>query len=111
MREPRFLTSEVSKVRFSKKGEVKMAKVPIEPLAQYVVAQQEEAKTKTASGLFLPENGKEKPKIANVLAVGPLVKDVKAGDRVIFGGYSTTTISVDGTDYLLIKNEDIYAKL
>ncbi len=84
---------------------------PIEPLAQYVVAQQEEAKTKTASGLFLPDSGKEKPKIANILAVGPLVKDVKAGDRVIFGGYSTTVISVDGTDYMLIKNEDIYAKL
>ena len=86
-------------------------KVPITPLADYVVAQQNEAKAKTASGLYLPDSGKEKTKIATKLAVGPMVKDVQAGDRVIFGGYSNTEISVEGTEYMLVKNENIYAKL
>lgn len=88
-----------------------MAKVPITPLADYVVVQQEEAKTKTASGLYLPDSGAEKPKIAKVLAAGPAVRDVKAGDRVIFGGYSNTDIKIDSVEYMLVKNENIYAKL
>ena len=88
-----------------------MAKVPITPLADYVVVQQEEAKNKTASGLYLPDSGTEKPKIAKVLAVGPMVRDVKASERIIFGGYSNTDIKIDGVEYMLVKNENIYAKL
>lgn len=88
-----------------------MGKVPLTPLADYVVLRQEEAKTKTASGLLLPDKGTERPKIAEVLAAGPAVRDVKAGDRVIFGGYSNTEISVEGVEYMLVKNENIYAKL
>lgn len=88
-----------------------MSKVPITPLADYVVVRQEDAKTKTASGLFLPDSGTEKPKIATVLAVGPAVRDVKTGDRVIFGGYSNTDIKIEGIEYMLVKNENIYAKL
>ncbi len=88
-----------------------MTKVPIVPLADYVVLQQEEAKNKTASGLFLPDGASEKPKIATILALGPQVTDVKAGDRVVYGGYSTTEIKVDGIVYMLVKSENIYAKL
>ncbi|MDO8266037.1 MAG: co-chaperone GroES [Candidatus Saccharibacteria bacterium] len=88
-----------------------MTKVPITPLADYVVVVQEEAKNKTASGLYLPDNTGEKPKIAEILAVGPLVKDVKAGDKVIFGGYSNSEVKIDGVEYILVKNENIYAKL
>ena len=88
-----------------------MSKVPITPLADYVVLQQEDAQTKTASGLLLPDKGAEKPKIAKVLAVGPVVKDVKAGDRVIFGGYSNTEIKINTVEYMLVRNENIYAKL
>jgi len=88
-----------------------MSKTPLTPLSHYVVVQQEEAKTKTASGLFLPDGGQEKPKIAVVRAVGPLVKDVSIGDRVIYGGYTNTEVKVGGVDYMLVKNEDIYAKL
>jgi chaperonin GroES len=88
-----------------------MSKVPITPLADYVVVKQQEAQTKTASGLFLPDKGAEKPKIAEVLAVGPSVQDVKAGNRVIYGGYSNTEIKIDGVEYMLVKNENIYAKL
>ena len=88
-----------------------MNAIPITPLADYVVVAQEEAKTKTASGLFLPDNASEKPKIAKVLAVGPMVKDVVVGERVIFGGYSNTEIKIEGVEYILVKNENIYAKL
>lgn len=88
-----------------------MAKVPITPLTDYVVVQQEPATTKTASGLFLPEKSGEKPKIATVLAVGPLVKDVQTGDKVIFGGYSNTDIKIENVEYMLVKSENIYAKI
>ena len=87
-----------------------MGKVPITPLADYVVATQEAAQTKTASGLFLPDSAGEKPKIATVVAVGPMVGDVKVGDKIIFGGYSNTDIKIEGEEYMLIKQENIFAK-
>lgn len=83
--------------------------VPITPLADYVVAQQEDAETKTASGLYLPGNAQEKPKVAKVLAVGKKVSDVKAGDRIIYGGYSNEVIKYGGVEYILIKSENIFA--
>lgn len=83
--------------------------VNIQPLADYVVAQAEEPETKTASGLYLPGNAQEKPKTAKVLAVGKDVKQVKAGDRIIYGGYSNTEIKQSGVEYMLIKEENIYA--
>jgi len=90
----------------------------IQPLADYVLAEQEAAESKTASGLYLPDKAQEKPKIAKVIAVGPgkvgddnerIVPEVKAGDRIIYGGYSNTEVKVDGKEYLLIKEENIYA--
>lgn len=83
--------------------------VPIQPLADYVVAEAEEVQTKTASGLYLPDNAQEKPKTATVLAIGKDVKDVKAGDRIVYGGYSNETIKHQGKEYILIKLENIYA--
>lgn len=88
-----------------------MSKVPITPLADYVVATQEAAQTKTASGLFLPDNAGEKPKIATVVATGPAVLDIKVGDKIIFGGYSNTDIKIDGSEYMLIKQENVFAKV
>lgn len=83
--------------------------VPIHPLADYVVAQQEEAESKTASGLYLPEKAAEKPKTAKVVAVGKKVDDIKVGDRIIYKSYSSTDVKVDGVDYLIIDTEDILA--
>lgn len=83
--------------------------VKINPLADYVVAQQEEAETKTASGLYIPGSAQEKPKVAKVLAVGAEAKQVKVGDKIIYGGYSNTDIKMDGQTYMLIKEENIYA--
>jgi chaperonin GroES len=83
--------------------------VPIQPLGDYVVAQAIEAAAKTASGLYLPGNAQEKPKIVNVVAVGKDVKSVKPGDQIIYKGYAETPVKVDGTEYVLVKEEDVIA--
>lgn len=92
--------------------------VPLVPLADYVVLEQEKAKTRTASGLYLPEAAAEKPKVATVLAVGPgrigddneIIKvAVKVGDKVVYGGYTNTEIKIGDTAYLLVKEQDLYA--
>lgn len=92
--------------------------VPLKPLADFVVAEQEEAITKTASGLYLPDNAAEKPKTAKVLAVGPgkvgddnkrIPVEVKVGDKVVYKSYSTTEVKIDGKEYILIKEDDIIA--
>lgn len=82
---------------------------PIQPLADYVVAQAEEAETKTASGLYLPGGAQEKPKVAKVVAVGKDTKQVKVGDRIIYKGYSTTEVKHGGEEFILVKEEDILA--
>ena len=83
--------------------------VPIQPVADYVVAQTEEAATKTASGLYLPGGAQEKPKVAKIVAVGSGVKRVKVGDKIIYKSYSQTEIKVGTEEYLLVKEEDILA--
>ena len=82
---------------------------PITPLADFVVAQAEEASNQTASGLYLLDNATEKPKTAKVLAVGKKVDEVKTGDRIIYKSYSSTDVKVGGHEYLVIKAEDILA--
>jgi chaperonin GroES len=84
---------------------------PITPLADRVVATREAAETKTSSGLYLPETAKEKPVAAVIEAVGPEVKSLKKGDRIVYKEYSTTELTINGTEYLIIKEEDILAKL
>jgi len=81
----------------------------IQPLADYVVAEAEEAASKTASGLYLPDNAQEKPKTAKVLAVGKDIKQVKVGDRIIYKSYSTTEVKVGSDEYILVKEEDVLA--
>jgi chaperonin GroES len=82
---------------------------PIKPLADRVVAVREAQKTQTASGIYLPDNAKEKPVLADVVAIGPDVKGIKKGDKIIYKEYSTTELTIDGTEYLIIKEEDILA--
>lgn len=83
--------------------------VNIQPLADYLVAQEEEPETRTASGLYLPEKAAEKPKVAKVLAVGKEVKQVKVGDRIIYKSYSTTDVKMGNDEYILVKEEDVLA--
>ena len=92
-----------------------MAKVNIKPLADRVLIQPLEAETKTASGIIIPDTAKEKPQKGNVVAVGPGTKDekitVKIGDTVLYGKYSGTELSVEGKDYLIMREADIFAIL
>lgn len=83
--------------------------IPISPLADYVVAEAEAAQTKTASGLYLPDSAAEKPKIATVRAVGKQVKDLKVGEKILYKGYSTNDVKVEGKEYILVKEEDVLA--
>ena len=84
---------------------------PISPLADRIVAVREKAEAKTVSGLYLPDNAKEKPAYAVVEAVGPDVKSVKKGDKVVFKEYTTTELKVGDVEYLIVKEEDVLAKL
>lgn len=86
-----------------------MSNIPLTPLNDRVVAIREEAATKTATGLYLPADKKEKSQIAKVVAVGKNVEEVKVDDRIVVREYSTTDIKVDGVEYIIVKEEDILA--
>ena len=78
----------------------------LQPLGDYVVAVGEEAETKTASGLYLPEKAAEKPKTAKVVAVGPAVKQVKTDDRIVYKSFSTTEVKIGKDEYILVDEKD-----
>ena len=82
----------------------------IKPLADRVVAKKDAALEQTASGILLGE-AKEKQNTAIVESVGPDVKNVKKGDRILYRDYSASEIKYENTDYLIIKEEDILATL
>ena len=92
-----------------------MSKVNIKPLADRVLVQPAAAEEKTASGLYIPDTAKEKPQKGSVVAVGNGKKDepmtVKVGDTVLYGKYSGTELTVDGSDYLIMRESDIFAIL
>ena len=82
---------------------------PINPLGDRVVAVREKAPEKTASGLYLPDTAKEKPVTAKVVAVGPSATQVKKGDKIIYKEYSTTELTINDVEYLIVKEEDVLA--
>ncbi len=81
----------------------------LHPLADRIVMEQLEAEETTASGIVLPGSAQEKPKMAKVVAVGKDVKEVKAGDQVLYKSYGPDDVKVDGHEYLVGKEEDILA--
>lgn len=83
--------------------------VPLQPMADYIVAQTEEAANKTASGLYIPGGAQEKPSVAKVVAVAAGVNSVKVGDRIVYKSYSQTEVKVEKETYLLVKEEDVLA--
>ena len=83
----------------------------IKPLHDYVALTLEKEENKTASGIILTTESKEKQSIGKVLAIGPDVKDIALNDRVIYQSYAGTKVTIEDTDYLLIKSESILAKL
>lgn len=84
---------------------------PIKPLGDRIVATKEKAQTQTASGLYLPDSAKEKPVSAVVQAVGPDVKTVKTGDKIIYKEYSTTELKIGTDEFIIVKEEDVLATL
>ncbi len=90
-----------------------MTKVNIKPLADRVLVQPAAAEEKTSGGIIIPDTAKEKPQKGTVVAVGEGTKDnpvtLKVGDNVLYGKYAGTELSFDGTDYLIMRESDIYA--
>ena len=92
-----------------------MSKVKIQPLSDRVLIEPVAAETTTASGIIIPDSAKEKPQKGTVIAVGKGTKDepttVKVGDLVLYGKYAGTELSVEGNDYLIMRESDIFAIL
>ncbi len=89
------------------------AKLNIQPLADRVVVQAAAAEEKSKGGIIIPDTAKEKPQQGTIVAVGPGKVDepmtVKSGDTVLYGKYAGTEITVDGEDYLIMRESDIFA--
>lgn len=82
----------------------------LKPLKDRIVAKIEKPLEKTKSGILLGE-AKEKPAYAVVESVGPEVKSVKSGDKIVYKEYSTTEIKLEDVDYIILKEEDVLATL
>lgn len=87
--------------------------VNFKPLADRVLVEPAAAETKTAGGIIIPDTAKEKPQRGIIVAAGPGRKDeptsVKAGDNILYGKYAGTEITIDGKDYLIMRESDIFA--
>jgi chaperonin GroES len=90
----------------------------IRPLHDRIIVKRLEEETTTKGGIIIPDSAKEKPQEGEVLAVGNgksledgkvLPLDVKVGDKILFSKYSGTEIKVDGTEYLIMREEDVQA--
>lgn len=89
----------------------------LKPLADRVVIKPAPAEEKTKGGIILPDTAKEKPVVGEVVAVGPGRRDdgkvtmpeVKVGDKVLYGKYSGTEVTVEGDEYLIMRESDIFA--
>jgi len=90
----------------------------IKPLHEKVVVERSDAETKSAGGILIPDTAKEKPMRGTVIAVGPgrvldsgevKALDVKKGDKVLFGGYAGSEVKLDGKDYLIVNESEIFA--
>ncbi len=92
-----------------------MKSVSLKPLADRVLVEAAKAEEKTAGGIIIPDTAKEKPQRGKVIAVGNGKKDepltVKIGDSVLYGKYSGTEISIEGKEYLIMRESDIFAIL
>jgi len=90
----------------------------IKPLADRVVIKPSPAEEKTKGGIILPDTAKEKPVVGEVVAIGPgkvtdegkkVLLEVKVGDKVLYGKYSGTEVTIEGEEYLIMREADIFA--
>ena len=88
------------------------------PLHDRVVVKRAEPETKTAGGIIIPDTAADKPQMGDVVATGPggrdesgkvIPLDVKVGDRIVFSKWSGTELTIDGTEYLIMKEDDVQA--
>lgn len=95
-----------------------MANINLKPLADRVIVKPSEAEETTKGGIILPDTAKEKPIEGTIVAVGPgrtsddgkLIKpEVKIGDKILYGKYSGTEVKVEGEEYLIMRESDIFA--
>ncbi len=92
--------------------------INLKPLADRVIVRPLEAEEKTAGGLYIPDSAKEKPMQGEIVAVGPgktaddgkqVAMEVKVGDKVLYGKYSGTEVASGGEDFLIMRENDIFA--
>jgi chaperonin GroES len=92
----------------------------LQPLADRVVVKPSPAEEKTASGIIIPDTAKEKPMQGEIIAVGKgrvtddgkvIALELKVGDKVLYGKYSGTEVTIDSVEYLIMRESDVYAKL
>jgi chaperonin GroES len=97
-----------------------MSEIKLKPLGDRVVVKPAAAEEKTAGGIILPDTVKEKPVEGTIVAAGPgkvaddgkLVKpEVKVGDKVLYGKYSGTEVTINGEEYLIMRESDIFGIL
>ena len=97
-----------------------MSKINLKPLADRIVIKPAEAEEKTAGGIILPDTVKEKPVEGTVVAAGPgkvaddgkaIKMEVKVGDKVLYGKYSGTEVTINGEEYLIMRESDIFGIL
>jgi chaperonin GroES len=90
----------------------------IKPLADRVIIKPSPAEEKTKGGIILPDTAKEKPVVGEIVAVGPgkvtddgkkVPPEVKVGDKVLYGKYSGTEVTIEGEQYLIMREADIFA--
>ena len=90
-----------------------MASINVKPLADRVLVEPAAAEETTASGIIIPDTAKEKPQKGTIIAVGNGKKDepltVQVGDTILYGKYAGTEITVEGNDYLIMRESDIFA--
>jgi len=98
----------------------KKATTKIQPLSDRVVVRPLEEAEQMRGGLYIPDTAKEKPQQGEIIAVGPgrvsdqgerIAPDVKAGDKVLYGKYSGAEVTVDGEQYLILRESDVLAVL
>lgn len=97
-----------------------MSKINLKPLADRIVVKPAEAEEKTAGGIILPDTVKEKPVEGTVVAAGPgkvaddgktVKMEVKVGDKVLYGKYSGTEVTINGEEYLIMRESDVFGIL
>ncbi len=90
----------------------------IKPLSDRIIVKPADAEEKTASGLIIPDTAKEKPMKGEIVAVGKgkitddgkeIKMELKVGDKVLYGKYSGTEITIEGDEYLIMRESDVYA--